>query len=129
MSDLWLFLILVAVALAFVSTLVYINLRAQGVATPRVVRLLGELWGGFALIVAILAYISRVLGTTPAGSPGQELLVRLTRWHELTTGQQVMVIGGTLLALFLFIHMMYALHAVQRHATRRVSPYNGGNTQ
>jgi heme A synthase len=126
MSDTTVFLALTAAALGFVSVLIYINLRSQGIAPARVRRLLIELWGGFALIVAIFFYIAHILGDVVAGSPAEELARRLSRWGALTSGQQIIIVVGSFLALVLFLHVIWSLNSVQRKARRHLPPSDGG---
>jgi Na+/melibiose symporter-like transporter len=126
MSDLVVLLILVAVVLAYVSVLLYINLGSQGVALPRVIRLLVELWLTFALIIGVLAVVTGSLGPTPAGSIAAELAARLSHWRQLSSGQQAMILGGVVLALVLFAHFIWSYRALQQQDARHLPPSNGG---
>ncbi len=138
MHDLSLLLILVVMILSFISTLLYISLRARHVAVGSVVRVLLELWGAFALIIGIFAYIGKYLGSTPAlrqadefaahlpvpppwyhpqnvhsGSFASELANRLAHWHTLSATQHVSICLGTLLAVGLFVHVLISVQALQ----------------
>lgn len=126
MSDLPVLIILVAMALALVSFLLYVNLGSQGIPPRRIVVLLVELWLTFAVIIATFAYISNLLGPVPAGSIADELVMRLSRWRELSTVQQATILGGGVLVLVLFIHVIWSLRALQQRAGRNVPPSHGG---
>lgn len=114
MTNLWLFLILVAVALGYVSLLISISLRSLRVPIARVYLLLGELWGAFILITATLFLVTRLLGTEVSGSIADELGSRFAHWQGLTTGQQVVIAGGTLFALLLFVHTIWSWAHLRR---------------
>ena len=126
MSDLPLLIILVAMALTFVSFLLYVNLGSQGIPSRRIVVLLAELWLTFAVIIATFAYISNILGPAPAGSIADELAVRLSRWRELSTMQQTTILVGGALVVILFVHIIWSLRVLQQRAPRNVPPSHGG---
>jgi hypothetical protein len=125
MQDLPLLIILVVISLSFVSALLYINLRSQHIASARVVRVLLELWGVFALIIGIFAYISHLLGSTPSGSMAEELTARLAHWHTLARVPQVIILVGAICALGLFVHLLISLHTLQSRPHAIPSPQEG----
>lgn len=127
-SDLPLLIILVVIALTFISALLYISLRARHVATGNVVRVLVELWVAFALIIAIFDYISHVLGPAPSGSLADELLSRLAHWHVLLRTQQVTIVAGVLVALGLFVHVLTTIRALQSRPLTVQPTHEGENS-
>ena len=130
MNEYILLFILVALILGYVSVLIFINLTSQGVADRRVYRLLIELWTTFALIIAILAFITQSLGAEPTSSLAAELAARLAHWSRLTVGQQAFIIIGLLLAVLLFAHFVWSLGSVRKWAMRRnIAPADGGHTE
>ena len=110
--------VLTAFPLAYVSLLLYIRLSSQRVPNKRIWRLLGEVWGIFALIFVIFALVSRRLGTVPHSSITKELGAQLELVRALPLGHQLFVGAAMLLALGLFGHLLWSLQRLQRHDGR-----------
>ncbi|HEY3379030.1 MAG TPA: hypothetical protein VGL77_16225 [Armatimonadota bacterium] len=125
MGNLAVFLALMAVALGFVSVLLYISLGSRRVPTAKIVRLLIELWGTFALLAVLFALLSAFLGAPPAGSLAEELAVRLAHWRDLSSTQQAILVGGLLLAIVLFVHLINSLRVLQGRSYQADSPDEG----
>ncbi|MHB9132195.1 MAG: hypothetical protein ACYDBB_14060 [Armatimonadota bacterium] len=105
-------LVLVALVLAFVSFLLTIRLRSEGASPGRTWRVLIELWVTFALIIGIFSLVNALIAPTGNQSIGGDFLARLARARSLSTGLQVLIYGGLVLALAMFVRLMLVLRSV-----------------
>jgi len=110
------FLILVGFCLAFVSLLIAARMGSAGLPTRRVVLLIAELWAAFAIWVGVLwAAATRVGLQTGAHGPLEAtLLVR--RAAEMGGPERILMALSLLLAIAVFMHLLWALHRGMRGA-------------
>lgn len=127
-SDFWLFIILVSIALGYVSVLLFVYLTAQGVTVSRVTRLIIELWVTFVLIIIVLLVSTSALDTPQSGSLASELLTQLSRWRSMSLAQRGIAITGLLVAILLFVHIIWSIRSAQQHASRKAHPPEDGGT-
>lgn len=125
MADVIFLGVLLAVALTYVSVLIYISLRGRDTAPARIRRVLIEMWVTFALIIGILYIITLPLGNAPSGSIAVEISTRIAQWHAVPLLQKVVIIGGSILAIALFAHFILSLRSLQ-HRRPSVPPSAGG---
>ncbi|MHB0938333.1 MAG: hypothetical protein ACYDCO_11850 [Armatimonadota bacterium] len=122
MSDLIVLLILTAFVLGYVSLLLFIRLGSLGVARGRIIGIVIELWLTFALIIGVFALMQQFIGPVPEiGFPG-EFQVLIQRLSRLPSWQRLLIFGGFIAALVLFVHWLWSFNAVQRDAPRAGQP-------
>ncbi len=118
MNDLVLLLILVSLALIYVSVLLAIRLGSLGVPRRVVRQLIIEVWLTFALIIGVMALARAQLGhIARAPNLGQEMLLVFRRWNSLPAGPRLLLLGGLVLALILFAHLIWSLRSLPREAS------------
>jgi hypothetical protein len=107
-------LVLTAVALLFVSLLLYIRLGSAGVPTGRVAAMLVELWLTFAAIVGLFAMASRTLGAVPRSTVPGEWGAGWAQVRALPPGQQVLLLVLLLAAVGLLGHLFWSMNHLTR---------------
>jgi hypothetical protein len=115
MTELFPFLALVALALLFVSALLYIRMGSLGVSRAVITRVLIELWGTFALVTVLFASMTRLVPPIRRGSVAEEVFDQFARVGGLPFLQQALLILGFAAAFALFVHLLWTLRSVQRH--------------
>lgn len=116
-------LVVTAFALGFVSLLIYIRLASQGMSPKRIVRIIAEMWGIFALIITIFTLISRRIGAASSASIVQEI----ARIRTLPAAELAMLALALLLAVGLFVHLLWSMHRVQRSIDQFSVSSDGGS--
>jgi len=103
-------------ALLFASYLLTLRLRFEGASRAHIIRVIIELWATFGLILVAFITVRRLLGAVPRSSAGGEFVSQFDQLRTLPTGQQAIVAGLVLLALVLFVHLLWSLNTVPRTA-------------
>lgn len=115
MHDLVLLLILVSLVLIFVSVLLRVRLHELGASRGTAVRIIVEVWATFALIIGVMALARQQLGDVPRGpSIGAEFALTLRMIGSLPVGMRWLLLGGLVLVLVLFAHLIWSLRQVAR---------------
>lgn len=126
MGDVVVFLILVALVLGYISVLLNIRLGSLGVDRRRVIGIIVELWLTFVLIVIVFMISQQFVGPVGRTSLAQELTELYAHARQLPLWQRLVVYGGPVAAVLLFIHLLFSLRAVQQEASRTDHSSDGG---
>lgn len=124
MGDLLLLLALSAAILGYASLLISMRLRAGGAPPARIRLALIELWGTFIVIIGLFAVIRSLLGDVGGDSVFDGLRTQLERLRALSAGMQATIILAMLIALGLFVHLIWML---QRLNNDYATPHGGNH--
>ncbi len=112
MSDIALLLVLVALNLLFASALVVVRLGAVGWSAKRVWIMIAEMWIVFGLFIGMFSLLAAETGEGMANGPGAEaeLAGFAARFAHLAMGAKIVFLGGLVLTIVLFFHMLITLN-------------------
>lgn len=127
-TQILIMIVVTAFPLAYVSLLLYIRLSSHQVPLKRIIRLLAEVWGTFALIFVIFALASQHLGAVPRSSIVKELSAQLEYVRALPLNHQIYLSVALALALALFGHIIWSLQREQRQTERPLLPSESGSS-
>lgn len=115
MNDLPVMIVLTALALLFVSYILYIDLRSRGISLQRSWRLLAELWVAFICSGAIFAAGSYMLGNVRRRNDiTAETIQRVAQFRDLSVMQQGLLLLGLLAAIALLVHFLWSLSQLRQ---------------
>jgi len=125
MSDFVVLLILMALALAYVSLLLFIHLGSLGINRGRVIGIVIEVWLTFALIIGVFSLLQYFIGPVPQSTVAGEMAALFARLGRLPVWQRLFIYGGLAAAVALFAHLLWMLRAAQRELPRAGTPPDG----
>lgn len=103
------FLIVVVIALLFLSAMIVLQLTAAGVGKPRIVTALVELWVLMALWIAIFSSLGAAVGTPEGPSGPAELRGLASRLAELPPPVRIRLAVGLAASVGLAAHLIWSL--------------------
>lgn len=113
MSDLIVVLALTAFLLGYISLLLFIRLKSLGVSRGKILALIIEVWLTFAVIIGLFILLQRLLGQAPG-----DFFAQIEQMNRLPVRQRLLVYGGLIAAVALFVHLLWSLRNAQREAPR-----------
>lgn len=122
MSDLIVMLVLTAFVLGYISLLLFIRLGSLGVSRGQIIGIVIEVWLTFAVIIGMFILLQRFLGPVPRTGVPRELFTQLDQLNRLPIGQRLLIYGGFIVAIALFVHLLWSFRAAQREAPRAEQP-------
>ncbi len=116
------FLVVVAIALAFLSAMVVMRLGASGAAHRRTALLIGELWVAVALWIGLFSWLGAAMGR-PAGAGGVGDLRELpARFAGLPPAARLLAGVGTATCIALVVHLLRTLGKLSEGGAARLRP-------
>lgn len=117
MSDSLAIAAVVILALLLLSVMLVTRLSAGGLPARRINMLIGELWVVVGAAVALLMTMGKMLG--PPGDVSGGLGVEMQDLGRRFTAlgkSQVLFGAGAVVALYLFVHLLYSINRAMRSA-------------